>query len=118
MRIPIQASPVIRGQAPAWGSSGLTPQSHLFCGVCKTALKGVIKATGEAGCTVGIAGFEAACNAALDVETFGAAAALCIGAGVILEPICQKYGGSYLVSNAGSLAHTLCHEKFKGHSLC
>lgn len=80
-----------------------------LCGACLDHLPTVIGLVGKAGCAGGVAGFEAICNAALDIETLGAGALICSAVGAGIGWACNKYGAQYLVDHAQQIAQEICN---------
>lgn len=79
-----------------------------FCSPCKTAVNGLGSALIGMGCTAGVTAFEVACNAALDLESFGLGAAACAAAGVALGVACNAGGGAITQTMVDSVAGAAC----------
>lgn len=116
MKLPKQTQPINRSQSNIVGSrltaySGSLAAIHsssFLCGPCKSAVKGLGSALTGMGCTAAVGAFEVACNAALDVESFGAAIPLCAAAGVALEAACVAGGGAVTQGMINQVASTAC----------
>lgn len=105
MQIPNQAHPIPRGVRFA-SSEGIEPS--LFCGVCKTAVGGLVT---KFGCEGGATAFEVACNAALDWIPGvgeGPSEVACTAGAIAIGAACNAAGGKLSGGAVDKIANTVC----------
>ena len=110
MNFPNQSSPILRNKDHINLASHISP-SGLFCGICKDAIGGVGKLLIGEGCTAAVVGFEAACNAALDLIPIigeGPSEIACAAGGVALEVACKAGGGVVTKGVIQKAQNTVC----------
>jgi len=110
MRLPKQTAPVKRNTTMVGTQTdgSAIQASGFFCGVCQTAVGGIMNSLIGEGCAEASAAFEVACNAAFDVESVGAASIPCTAAAGVLLAACEAGGGQVTQSIASSVTNSAC----------
>jgi len=88
---------------------GLSP--NCYCNEYASQIISVASGVTCSAIIAGVIGFEALCNAAIDIETLGFGAVICVAAGAAMVYVCQ-YTGS---ASIGAALQSACNSS-KGHT--
>lgn len=113
MNLPYQSYPISRSQRSqkqplSEDSETAVYASSFFCSPCKSVVKKIGSSVMGMGCAEADAAFEAACNAAFDIESGGLASIPCTAAAVALGVACKAGTGAITQGMIDSVAGKAC----------